>query len=380
MHMKDLVLRKAFVLVAISVASFTSLDAQVYSNLEAGKKHAKLKDSLKTAEYPYVLPILGKKATKAGFSLPYSAGIGVNYVWTKADVLMDNLQIGFNGGPMNNMDEIVRFDNVNTEISGINIRPDVWLLPFLNIYGIFAQSRPQTTIDCGIYIPDSDGNTTRILDIHAQTSTESTTAGFGITPTIGIGGGFAAFDLNFTWTDVPVLDDPAFAFVFGPRFGKSFNLKKPESSIAIWVGGFRLRLKSNTSGSIPLSDAIDTDGLQTRVDNAITQVGNAQTEVDNWWNGLTEIEQNNPVNIAKYGAANRALGAAGNFLSGMDNALNDDQFATVQYSLDKRPADMWNFIVGTQYQLNKHWMVRAEFGFLGSRQQFIGGLQYRFGL
>jgi long-subunit fatty acid transport protein len=60
-------------------------------------------------------------------------------------------------------------------------------------------------------------------------------------------------------------------------------------------------------------------------------------------------------------------------------ALNDEQI-TVQYSLNKRPKDMWNFIVGSQYQLNKHWMLRAEYGFLGSRQQFIGGLQYRFGL
>ena len=33
-------------------------------------------------------------------------------------------------------------------------------------------------------------------------------------------------------------------------------------------------------------------------------------------------------------------------------------------------------IVGTQFQLNKHWMIRAEYGFLGSRSQFVGGLQY----
>ena len=38
------------------------------------------------------------------------------------------------------------------------------------------------------------------------------------------------------------------------------------------------------------------------------------------------------------------------------------------------------FELGGQFQLNRHWMVRAEYGFLASRQQFIGGLQYRFGL
>ena len=48
--------------------------------------------------------------------------------------------------------------------------------------------------------------------------------------------------------------------------------------------------------------------------------------------------------------------------------------------LIKEIKDMWNMIIGTQFQLNKHWMIRAEYGFLGSRNQLIGGLQYRFGL
>ena len=41
---------------------------------------------------------------------------------------------------------------------------------------------------------------------------------------------------------------------------------------------------------------------------------------------------------------------------------------------------MWNFIIGSQFQINRSWMIRAEYGFLGSRSQFIGGLQYRFNL
>ncbi|HWH62639.1 MAG TPA: hypothetical protein VNS50_05175, partial [Ginsengibacter sp.] len=106
----------------------------------------------------------------------------------------------------------------------------------------------------------------------------------------------------------------------------------------------------------------------------------AQTQVDAWWNGLTPPQQNNPVNKAKYETANAALTTAGNILDAADGALSTISTSTIQYSLDKRVKDMWNFIVGSQFQLNKHWMVRAEYGFLGSRQQFIGGLQYRFGL
>jgi hypothetical protein len=52
----------------------------------------------------------------------------------------------------------------------------------------------------------------------------------------------------------------------------------------------------------------------------------------------------------------------------------------VQYSIDKSPEDMWNFMVGGQYQLNKSWMARLEVGFLTSRTHVIAGVQYRFGL
>src|SRR6478609_1686422 len=97
---------------------------QVYSNKEVGKKNAQKIDSLKHSEYPYVLPILGKQATKKGFSLPYSAGIGINYLWQKSELVINNLQVGFNHGPLTNVDQIIRFNNATSEASGINIRPD----------------------------------------------------------------------------------------------------------------------------------------------------------------------------------------------------------------------------------------------------------------
>ena len=71
-----------------------------------------------------------------------------------------------------------------------------------------------------------------------------------------------------------------------------------------------------------------------------------EVAVDEWWAGLTPAEQKNPANKAKYETANRTLETAGNLLNTMDAALNDDQSATVQYSLNKRPKDMWNFVLG----------------------------------
>jgi hypothetical protein len=360
----------------LSIPAFS----QVYTDKIVGKKNEALKDSLKVAEYPYSLPIWGEKATQKGYQLPYSAGFSVNYFWQESSIIIDNLYVGFNNSPMINLDQIVRFNDATAAANAINVRPDIWLFPFLNVYGIFGKVQTSTDINAGIWVPDSNNNWSEIYSFGTKANFEGTTFGLGMTPTIGIGGGWLALDMNVAWTDLDALDKPAQSFVFGPRMGKTFKLNKPESNITFWTGAFRVHLKSETAGSLPLSDFIPENGAQEKVDAAFVKVAEKQTGVDNWWNGLSNAEQANPVNEAKYNTANQALQTAGNILTAVDGALSTVGSSTVQYSLEKAPKDAWNFIIGSQYQFNRHFMLRAEYGFLGSRKQFMTSLQYRFGL
>jgi len=368
-----------FMLISCLVASVVC-QAQVFTNKEVGKKNSELIDSLKKSEYPYSLPIWGEKATKAGYNLPYSAGLSVQYFTQESDLVIDNLNVGFNNGPMYNLDGLVRFDKARATASAFTVRPDIWLLPFLNVYGIFGQAQASTQVGFGVWIKDSTNTDKQILSAETTVEFKSTTFGLGMTPTIGIAGGFLALDMNVAWTDVPQLSKPAMSFVFGPRFGKSFKLKKPQQSVAVWVGGFRVKLSSETNGSIDLQEVFPQEVMLEKIAAGNAKVGNAQQQVDTWWAGLTPIEQKNPVNEAKYTAANATLDRAGQFLASAENAVNTPPSASVQYTMDKRVKDPWNFIVGSQFQLNKHFMIRAEYGFLGSRTQFMTGLQYRFGL
>lgn len=373
-------MKKLLSLLVLILCLLSQTSGQVYSNKVVGEKNEALKDSIIAKPYPYSLPIWGAKAAARGYDLPYSAGFGVNYLWQRSDLIIENLFVGFNNGPMYDLDEIIRFDKAIATASAINLRPDIWLLPFLNVYGIFTKANTSTEIGAGVWLPDTANMWKEVTSFSSKAEFEATGVGFGMTPTIGVGGGWLALDMNVTWQSISALDKPVFTFVFGPRLGKSFKFKKPESNIAFWAGGFRLHLKSETSGSLPLNEVLPIDDLQTKVDNGIQNVEDKQIAVDTWWEGLTPVEQKNPVNKAKYETANRTLETAGNILNSADAALNDEKNATVQYSLNKRPKDMWNFVVGSQFQINKHYMIRAEYGFLGSRQQFIGGLQYRFGL
>jgi hypothetical protein len=248
------------------------------------------------------------------------------------------------------------------------------------VYGIFSKAKTSTEISAGVWLPDTANVWNEVTAFTSKANFDATGMGIGITPTIGIGGGWMALDMNMTWTDVSALNKPVFSFVFGPRFGKSFKFKNPQRNIAIWAGGFRVHLSAETNGSLLLSEVLPIDDLQATVDEGMMKVEDAYVQVEEWWTGLTPMEQINPVNEAKYETANRVLQKSGEILNAADGALNDEEQASVQYSLTKYPKDKWNFIIGSQFQLNKHFMLRVEYGFLGSRQQFMTGLQYRFGL
>jgi hypothetical protein len=369
---KNYPMKQIVLIIPVFLLCFSQGQGQIFSNKEVGKKNTTLIDSLKNKEYPYALPIWGKKVTQMGVS--------VQYFGQESDIVIENLKVGFNNGPMYDLDGLVRFDKAVATASAVTVRPDVWVFPFLSVYAILGRTQASTDVGFGVWIPDSNNVDQQIFSASSKVDFKATTFGIGMTPTIGVAGGFLALDMNLAWSDVPQLDKPAMTFVFGPRFGKNFKLKDPRRTIAVWVGGFRVKLNSGTSGSIALSDVLPVDEMGGKIESGFEKVGDAQQQVDTWWAGLTDVEQNNPINAAKYERANAVLSRAGQILTAADNAINTVTSSTVQYSMDKRVKDAWNFIVGSQFQLNKHFMIRTEVGFLGSRTQVTAGLQYRFGL
>lgn len=360
------------ILSILTILSFSfETYSQVYSELNNKEKD--------TTEYKYLLPIFGKKTHALGFDLPYSAGLSVNYLTQKSNIIISNVSVGFNGSQLYNVDNLIRFNQTTATSSGLNVRPDIWVFPFLNVYGIFANATTNTNVDVSIVIPRVSGSE-ELFRIQTSPEFNTTTVGFGLTPTAGFFGGWIALDMNFTWTDVDAQENPVYAFVFDPRIGKTFNFKKPERNISVWVGGFRVKVSRDTRGSIDLSDVLPIDQWEEKVMNGQVKVGEAQIELDDWWDNLSPVQQSNPVNIAKREANQLKLNTASRVLNGAEDALNTAENSSLQYTLDKEQETMWNFIVGTQFQINKHWMIRAEYGYSSGREQFFGGLQYRFGL
>ncbi len=298
--------------------------------------HKSYADSLKTMDYKPIFPIWAKKAYKKGFDVPLPYGIGVNYFYMKQGIDITNTQIGFNGGDPIDLSGTLKYGDVINTTNVLTFRPDIWIFPFLNVYGVLGYGASKVVVPItSIASQPVDLSTTQDFGV--------TSLGFGVTLAGGIGPIFLTIDNNLNWAKTTVVDKAIPAYNLDTRIGHCFvSARHPEQSITIWVGAFMQSIRATTIGHIAMSDVISTeevDDLKSRVDaGKLPQA--AKTKIDN----------------------------------ALDNLIN----TTVDYELDKKVAGAWNMILGAQYQYNKHWQVRAELGGIGQRSQFMLSFNYRF--
>jgi len=340
--------KTSFLLLLLLLISATTLRGQ-YANTKIKTKNESYTDSLKQVEYNYTFPILGQGAYKKGFDIPYPAGIMGNYMWLKQNIVIDNLQLGLKNDerdiPLTDVNFIQFGDNVNTSYS-LNVRPDLWILPFLNVYGILGYGESNTEVN--IVAP---------IEFLSIVDQSLNTAGFGVMGAGGIGPIWFSVDANWTWSKPALLDSPVLVNVLGLRMGHTFKFKnKPERNIALWAGAMSMKMSSETSGEIKLIDALPPDVWE-RKDEI----------VDNYYDWY-----DNEATIPQKKVADQILTP---IVEKIDEA---DGESIIRYGMDKQVEQQWNGTIGAQFQLNKRWMLRSEVGFIGNRKSILASLNYRF--
>ena len=335
----------AFALFMASTIGF----AQQYASTRVKDKYQAYTDSLKQVDYNYLFPIWGQKAYEKGFDIPYPAGLMGNYMWMRQGIVIDNLQLGVKTDdvdiPLTPVDFIEFGENTNTAYSA-NIRPDLWIFPFLNVYGIFGYGESDTEV-----------NLTFPVSFQSIVNQGLRTAGFGVMGAGGVGPVWFSVDANFTWSKPDLLDEPVFVNVLGLRFGTTFEFKnKPQSNVAIWAGGMRQSMNSETRGEIQLIDALPPDAWERR--DEIVQ------DYYDWYDNVATPPQRI--------IADRVLTPIVERLEAADGST------IIRYGMDKQVEQKWNGIIGIQYQINKRWMIRSEGGVIGNRKSILLSLNYRF--
>ncbi len=341
-------------LISLGLIIFNFTASGQYSNKKIKPKYQAYTDSIKNHDYNYVFPIFGQKTYQKGFDIPYPAGIMGNFIWMKQGILIDNLQLGLKTDekdiPLTPVDFIEFGDNTNVSYT-VNVRPDLWIFPFLNVYGIFGYGHSKTEV-----------NLTYPIELQSVVDQDIATYGFGVLGAFGIGPVWMSVDANFTWNKPELLEKSVPVNVLGVRVGHTFTFKqRPDRNLAVWIGAMRVHMGAETVGEVALADAIPPDVWERR--NAI---------VDNYWEWYNNLDPNKPLERKQIEKADEVLTPI------MDRLEQADGSSVVRYGMDKQAKQLWNGLVGVQFQLNKHWMVRSEAGLIGDRKSVLFSVNYRF--
>ena len=288
-----------------------------------------------------LFPLWGDKVRKAGFDLPPAFGVMVNYYYQKSSILISDLQLGVNNGPLHDA-SFIQFGDSTAHANALAIRPSFMLLPFLSFYTVISSGNSVTEV-----------NITSPTPFSTKASSGAFVVSLGATAQFGYKGFFGVVDFNASVADVDRISDLMGSNLLSFRLGYNYRFGRPGQSFSGWLGTSGQVIGVDTNGSVKLADVIPPPSQAT-----IDQI-NAR---------CAEFRPNDP------------RGQACQDIAGKLQAWRDgtEPAASVQYSLKKKPKDVWNMLVGAQFALDRNWYFRVEVGFLGSRTSFLVGTEYRF--
>ncbi|MCU4175663.1 hypothetical protein [Carboxylicivirga sp. N1Y90] len=331
-------------------------------------------------EWPYSMPIFGKKAAERGYKIQLPYGLNINYVYNRMDLEISSFGMTIGDDPNSNINQLINehvttetlnFTNTIAKTNGMNLRADVWVFPFLNFYGLYSNSSGSTHVSLQPQWFDDDGNLVLSLpQITSDVHFSANTYGLGTTVVGKIYDDyFFSVDANFTWSHSELLDKPAKFGVVSARVGDRVKLGK-NSMLALYVGGMYRGFLDNDGnfGAIGIQQALPEIGsrLFPEIDRRIEANNDAIAELDpdNIWD---QIE------IAKLERKNEILGEINTAFEGL---VSSD----VNYGIKKDIINHWSVQFGFNLEINESLTARGEFGKGHGNDFVLMGIQYRFGL
>lgn len=163
--------------------------------------------------------------------LPKPYGLGITYHYQKQDYDLAKLMVSLPGIDIGQAADAVKVENNTTEV---NLKFDLWLLPFLNIFAIIGHVEGETEVQVPLLM--------QTLEIDY----DGLVYGAGVTLAAGYKDFFGLLTMLYTETDLDVSTSSVDAFIVSPRVGYKTGFGQ------IWIGAMYQHTEEKHEGTIIL--------------------------------------------------------------------------------------------------------------------------------
>ena len=194
------------------------------------------------AETSAFLP-LGRSWVSDKETLPRPCGIGIDYYYQR--MAYDVSRLSFNPTTPAQLPFVAAMGditpgNVRSRVNEVNAKLDIWILPFLNLFGIIGYVEENTKVN----VPQLGGDVE--VDDNGYIGGGGATFAYGIKhvwATVTIAGTYAGMSNEDAWIR---------AFVLSPRIGYKFNTPWSGTGANIWIGTMYQNTNEEHKGRINL--------------------------------------------------------------------------------------------------------------------------------
>jgi len=240
-------------------------------------------ESKPVSQFP---PFCGKKRRNNGMVLPLPFGTGIQLAAFEQPYISSDLRMFSSANNLSARADTVYQNTKSGEVS-MTIRPDVWLFPFLNVYGIIGYTEGRTTPN--LIVPSIViENIPNIGEITIDTTFElkdkiyyhGPVYGFGATVTAGYKEFFILLNYEYTVTDASGLQNKLKYNRFNAKFGILLGRNENKAKGAFWVGSMYMGDDHHFEGEVNVKDILP--GYEVIFGEKATYSGNVKAP--NPWN------------------------------------------------------------------------------------------------
>jgi len=198
------------------------------------------------------LPIFGRTLREKGFDLPYPFGISLNYIHVDRDIEVKKIRVAVDGGPDVGLDRFLQI-GANSSVDVVIGRLDVWLLPFLNVYGYGGRQYNESDARIDVSIPPVVPFPPASVRVRGSGKLEGPVYGGGFQVAGGYDWWFLTGGADFAFAEFDEFDSDFSGRVYGVRTGWQGAFRR--IGLRAWTGASYFDTRTTVKGRFVLPDS-----------------------------------------------------------------------------------------------------------------------------